>query len=246
MIIHCGDSFTLGIGCKPEYSYASLINQRFEVPLFNLGKNGSSHFTIYLQVEYALYLNPKLVIINTTGIDRLDWIKGDLPSPRRLRLTDVDYHSYNVDGECFYNKPSAIISRNPDYNPILFSEPVNGVDEYLHGRASPRLQSEPKIKLKLMVDYHGAFSEPAINGVVANGLLVLMARKLELAGINYVILSSSPELLKLLPEKNVLNIDLAGMAKQMPDSKGTGHISEIGHILAADTIQTHIIKHNLY
>jgi hypothetical protein len=51
-IIHCGDSFTFGVGCEnpDETSYASLVAAELQAESINLSRSAGSNYVVYLQV----------------------------------------------------------------------------------------------------------------------------------------------------------------------------------------------------
>jgi len=193
-----------------------------------------------------LRFNPSLVIINSTGVDRLDWLAEGKTTNSKPSLLDINYHSYNVDDECLHNDPKAIVAEHPSYAPKYFSEPITGIAEHLDRHPITRLKAEPKDKLKKLVDHHASLSVDPFNRILANSLLVTMGKLLDNFGANYIILSDNIKLAQILPEQNILPINLADLALELPDSRGTGHISESGHIMVANHLQQHISKYNLY
>ena len=81
-IVICGDSFSIGIGCRDlnNEPYGSLLSKELNMPLVNLAKGSSTNLSIYLQAKYVvdnLTDKTEIVLVSNTSYDRVNWFPLD-------------------------------------------------------------------------------------------------------------------------------------------------------------------------
>ena len=239
-VIHCGDSFTLGVGCdKPEHSYAAQFSHHLGAPFVNLAKTGASSYVIYLQVMQAIQQQASFVLINTTTPWRTEWIKEG-HNPPQLSLFDVNYHEYNGD-------VGSPIQQDPRYNPILFSETITGLHEFKEGRTNnyARLKAEPLGKIQTIIDYFGSIQADPILEAQCSAMINLGCSALQRHGIPFVVLANRwcASLAAVLDPANFLAVDFIEVSHRWPDPYGTLHTSSHGHKVVFDQLAQHYHEH---
>ena len=68
LIVTCGDSFTQGEGLSEKtQAYPYLLQKHLNAELINLAQSGASEYLITAQVEEAVKLKPKLIVVGHTS-----------------------------------------------------------------------------------------------------------------------------------------------------------------------------------
>ena len=96
LIVATGCSFSNGLIDRNTVSmqepYGKLLSDRLQYDFINLSQGGSSNYHIAKQVEYAIGLNPSLIIIGATTHKRVDtYLRSDDKLEHRPTLSDFNY-----------------------------------------------------------------------------------------------------------------------------------------------------------
>ena len=75
-LVVCGCSWSSRDPVYPNFEYGYLVAKKLGYNYINLARCGMSNFGIRLQIDYALkHLDPDLMIINATGVNRFEILK---------------------------------------------------------------------------------------------------------------------------------------------------------------------------
>ena len=75
-LVVCGCSWSSRDPVYPNFEYGFLVARKLGYNYINLARCGMSNFGIRLQIDYALkHLNPDLMLINATGVNRFEILK---------------------------------------------------------------------------------------------------------------------------------------------------------------------------
>lgn len=225
-LIHCGDSFTFGVGCEnpDETSYASLVADKLQAESINLSRSAGSNYVVYLQVLKALELNPDFVLVNTTSTDRIEWVSDNAVLDRPISIEQFSY--LNVD------KPS-FVSRLPNYKPNILCDQIYGLQ-------NPRYNDQNPERLNTVLQYSTIMMDGGIKRDYDSGLIVLAVELLKNAGIPYVVLAGDYLYEHLRFIGPLLYINFFELAAKYPDRFGTTHCSEIAHKIVANQVIQYI------
>lgn len=85
-----GCSLTYGIGLPQKYTWASLLSEQLDLPVYNLGIPGSSGDTCYRVIKhYVPLLKPKFVVVCEPDISRLEIFISQQPYIHLLNMPDL-------------------------------------------------------------------------------------------------------------------------------------------------------------
>lgn len=249
-LVICGDSFNAGIGCRDlkTQPYGVVLAAKLGMELVTLARGSSSNFTTHMQANFAAQMNPlpDVVIIGSTSWDRVEWLaegKDHVPYP--MTSASLNYHMYPPHhGTNWDNKQQPIpffMDGRADYNPVILSEQVGGIDDYLQtlkrndGSANyyARLHKEPKAKLELITRYYTEIFDGPIKKHYDAGILLKAYMTVKKKGIRCIVLSDDPELLSLIPAEDIHCMNWFTLSKTYPDTIGSMHASEEAHDLVA-------------
>jgi len=253
-LIVCGDSFNIGIGCRDlrKEPYGSLLAESTSRKLTNLAKGSSTNLSIWLQVKYAVYnLNANendIVLVNETSSERFNWFPEGKSSSAELSNLDVNYHDYPPYGNDTYVTHQLDIhpmQDNPNYKGDMITENVAGVIDYLdrfvawdqRGRYYNRLVDEPLSKLKLIRDFYATIYDENISHLQSRSLMVMCHALLRNKNLKHVMLIPNPHPCRdVILSENLLQFSWGELTTKYPDTIGSGHSSEQGHIEAFEMI----------
>jgi len=231
-IVHCGDSFTAGVGCYDPnvQSYARLVSDYFGSQYTNLAKPGASHFVIYLQSLFAVGLSPDVVVLNTTSPDRTEWILDQAEVRRPLSADQVSFQGF-MENE-FFTKSST-------YNPVLVSDQIHAI------RPSHKYPDEPNVKLTQIRNYLTTVFDETIKRDYDVGIVGLAYQGLKLKGIRCVVLAGIlyEPLTQLIVPQDLIHVDFFKLSKDYPDALNTCHCTPEAHGLVSAKIIENITKH---
>jgi len=94
LIIATGCSFSNGFVDRNtvQKSYGELLSHRLGYDFINQSQGGASNYHIAKQIEYAIGLNPSLIIVGATTHKRVDtYLKSDDKLGHRPTLSDFNY-----------------------------------------------------------------------------------------------------------------------------------------------------------
>lgn len=210
-IVFCGDSFTIGTGCTHKsLSYSGLIADHFASPYLNLAHGGASNYTIFLQFLYACELHPDHIIVNTTSVDRTEWLDKPVDGP--LHASQIAYFEDNHH-----------FSNDPHWEQIIMSSPIYNLN-HTYGH---------KPYTGLIESYHLLVEQPSIKKYYDAGLIAQIA---QYQAISTIILAQDELFPLLVNSPRIVNIDFFNLASTDPDTLGSGHCSENSHAIVASQI----------
>ncbi len=253
-LVICGDSFSAGIGCVNmlEQAYGALLAKHFNLNLITLARGSASNYAIFLQAMAAADMDdlPELVVIGQTSYDRIEWVKEGAEPGWHHTLGNLNYHMYPPHhmAQPHHDKPLPFHLRgNPSYKPYILTEQIGAIDHYLDGYKKhqnmgyyARLSSEPLDKLKLIRDYYVKIFDGGIKRDYDNGLIVQSYNYLKKKGIKTIILSCEEKIKKFIDEEDLVWQDWGHMVQLYPDTIGSLHTSDLGHLDTANRIIGHI------
>ena len=257
-LIVCGDSFNIGIGCHNLHTepYGSLLAEQTNRKLVNLAKGSSTNLSIWLQVKYAveeLGTNENdIILVNETSSERFNWFPEGKSSNTELSNLDVNYHDYPPYGNDTYithRLDSHPMQDNPNYKGTMITENVAGVIDYLdnfvsrgahhyqRGRYYNRLVDEPLAKLKLIRDFYTSVYDEHLSRLQSRSLMVMCHTLLRNKNLKHIMLIPNPYLYRdLILNENLMQLSWGELTMKYPDTVGTGHSSEQGHVEAYENV----------
>lgn len=249
-LVICGDSFNAGIGCTDLQTqpYGVLLAEKLGMELVMLARGSSSNFTTHMQANYAAQMDPRpdVVIIGSTSWDRVEWLaEGNDHVPYPMIASSLNYHLYPPHHGAHWDnsgKPAPFfMDGRPDYNPVVLSEQVSGIDDYLQTLKRKdgsenyykRLHNEPKAKLELITRYYTEIFDGPIKKHYDAGILLKAYITVKKQGIRCIVLSDDAELLSLIPREDIHHMNWFTLSQTYPDTIGTMHASEEAHDIVA-------------
>ncbi len=253
-LVICGDSFSIGIGCRDlaNEPYGQLLSKELGLPIINLAKGSSTNLSIYLQAQYVveeLKDTTEYVILGHTSYDRLDWFPSDWTPEGNLSLTDVNYHQYPPYGvNSYMTQIPHPLENDINYSGKMFTENVMGIIDFWETRGAAnkkildtdyyhRFKHEPTYRMKMLYDWGIHVMHPAIERLKGISNMVLAHSLLRSANIKHLLLTYEPgEYNKYMPSENLAYVDWGKLSNDFPDDLPTLHTSAAGHLVVADTI----------
>ena len=262
-LIVCGDSFNIGIGCHDLRTepYGSLLAARSGRTLVNLAKGSSTNLSIWLQVKYAVYnLNANendVILVNETSSERYNWFpEGIGELGRELTNLDVNYHDYPPYGKWSYLPEQHMthpMNDHPNYTGTMITENIAGVIDYLdrflargedqRGKYYNRLVDEPATKLKLLRDFYTSVHNDQISQIQSQALMTMSHSLLHNKNIKHIMLLPNFQAYRdIVLEQNKMHLSWGELTTKYPDTVGSGHASEHGHVEAFEMILNKLIE----
>jgi len=259
-IIVCGDSFSIGIGCRDLLNdpYGCLLSKELNMPLLNFAKGSSTNLSIYLQAKYAvdnLLDKAEFVLVSNTSYDRVNWFPIDhkFTSPE-ITNADVNYHEYPPYGKHSYiqllENP---MKDEPKYNGKMFTENYRGIIDYWENYRSKdkesgyyhRFINEPKERTKTMYEFAALVHEDRIERLNSIGVLTMAHLLLKRAGIKHLMLTHEvEEYKKFMDIENLVNVNWGELSVMYPDELKSLHTSEQGHKVVFETVLSKLKENN--
>jgi len=263
-IIICGDSFSIGIGCKDllKDSYGPLLAKHYGRDLLNFAKGSSTNYSIFLQAKYAIenIKDIDLLIISDTCPHRVNFFKHteqlsrakDMWAHPPLTNLDVNYHEYPPYGEGTYHQIIPHPYRgNPGYKGTLNTENWHGVVEYCenfernkNSTYYSRFKGD-KERLFLLLQYYLEVFDIGIQTSYDEGILLLAYNIAVGKGIPTLVAAEKDTLASIIKKSDYVNLSWGELAREYPDDLKTFHTSEEGHKKAFSTVANHIDKYKL-
>ena len=231
-IIACGCSWTYGAEwdmltdelkfdrpvSEKFTDYATILgNKHLNADTINLARPGSSNYAIAVQLEYALTLNPDLILFNITTPERIDVLEPNKKLTSKVKIQNFDYTLF----------PNEYVG-----------ETTNEIDSGPHIRAFMRAQAgEKKFQgiADFLLDYHSYFIKEDQDRLLVLGALSI----LEKSKIPYVCVNFSP-LFQNNELDHTITISWKTMCESFPLIKDPYHFSSKGHEYLADRIYEQI------
>lgn len=263
-IVICGDSFSIGIGCKDllKDPFGPLLARHYGRDLLNFAKGSSTNYSIFLQAKYAIenIKNIDLLIISDTCPHRINFFKGkeqlrrakDMwahPPPTNL---DINYHEYPPYGEGTYHQ---IIPHpykdNPEYKGILNTENWHGIVEYCENFERNENSTYynkfegDKERLFLLLQYYLEIFDIGIQTSYDEGVLLLAYSLAVGKGIPTLVAAEKHTLASVIKQSDYVNLSWGRLSLEYPDDLKTFHTSEKGHQKAFSIVADHIDRYEL-
>ena len=223
-IIGCGCSFTYGyakvrvdnsgrlIPARVE-DYVTKVANRLGSESINLSRPGASIYAIVKQIEYAITLDPSLVIIGTTTPLRVDFSFPETKLNRCPTINDFDYGNYET------KKFIGSYKRNIISTPIMLL-----------------LENLPQDKrFDEIFKYHSTYTNEFLKKDQDRFMLLGAFSLLNKKNIPYICVDFA-ELINQDDAVNSISYDWRGLNDQFPSSHDSVHFSEDGHEFLANEI----------
>lgn len=84
-VVAFGDSIIEGLGAKPDQDFVSILEDRLNIPILNLGHRGDTTLTATLRLTEVLSHNPEIIILSLGGNDVLQGVDVE------QRFRNLDY-----------------------------------------------------------------------------------------------------------------------------------------------------------
>ena len=259
-IIVCGDSFSIGIGCRDLLNepYGCLLSKELDMPLINLAKGSSTNLSIYLQAKYVvdnLADNTEIVIVSNTSYDRVNWFPLDHTfTKHEITNADVNYHQYPPYGKDTYiqilENP---LKDDPNYTGKMFTDNYRGIIDYWETYRSKdkpsgyytRFIDEPKERTKTMYDFAISVHEDRLERLNSIGVLTMAHVLLKRAGIKHLMLTYEvAEYNKFMDLENLVYVDWGRLSLDYPDDLPSMHTSAAGQKVVFDTVLSKLKENN--
>jgi hypothetical protein len=207
----CGCSFSTGFYAKsrkplirgkntpyPEI-FCKILNRSYT----NLAFNGASNYAIAKQVEYAITLHPKLIIVNVTTPMRIDWTRPEYrltqaPTLKDIVFNDVPEHPLKPTGSSIRSLPisSFIAMGNPD---------------------------------RIFIEYVTEYVDPYIKADSDRLLVLGMLSLLTNSGIPFIVVNFSEEIgQNIFP--GIHDMSWKELADNFSISTDEAHFNQVGHL----------------
>jgi hypothetical protein len=238
-IIGCGCSFTYGYvripppGTPPGKNSAFTIPSRIEdyvtklstyigAKAINIARPGASNYAIAKQIEYAITLNPSLVIIGATTPERVDFSFPETDFKNHPTINDFDYSK--CDNKKFIDSYKENIVSMPIINlpeRVVYDKRFIEIFEYHTTYTNPFIKKDQD-RLTLL----GAFS-------------LLSSKNIPYECVDFA------ELFRPNDIVNYISFDWRGMNKRFPSKHDIKHFNEDGHSFISGEIQRWMHNHNI-
>lgn len=247
-LVVCGDSFSIGIGCRnlKTEPYGSLLAKEMGLNLINYAKGSSTNFSIYLQVKYAIenVKDIELLILAPTCHYRTEFFTKDVQyDDTKIPIIDntcVNYHQYPPYGENTY-LPDQILphpmSNDNRYNPVMYTENFHGIFDFLNLMENNtnsgyyrRYENEDIKRIQLLRDYYIDIYHTEIQKWYDIGMINMAHTLLLQNSIPHLIIDSDPSLLEIIPPKYTCLVNWGLLSAKFPDDIPTKHTSYEGHL----------------
>lgn len=224
-IVSCGCSITHGyyvINNQSAYltAYPEVFAHKHNHEIINLAKPGSSNYFIAKQIEFAVTLNPDLLVVGFTSPYRFDYHERDTEHlNRRPTIKDWEYKSM---GKTKYTNETGILNSNP----------------------IPRLVTFPH--KKEFVEYSLKYVDPSMSADKERYVILGMLKKLDSFNIPYVCIDWLNVLDYDETPNNVCRIMSWKTYGDRFGNDGGGHFNQQGHDYAAVELEEFISQNKLW
>ena len=259
-IIVCGDSFSIGIGCRDLLNepYGQLLSKELDMPLINFAKGSSTNLSIYLQAKYVvdnLADKAEIVLVSNTSYDRVNWFPLDYTfTGSEITNADVNYHEYPPYGKHSYMQLlENPMKDDPKYNGKMFTENYRGVIDYWENYRSKdkesgyyhRFINEPKERTKTMYEFAASVHDDKIERLNSIGVLTMAHSLLKRAGIKHLMLTHEvAEYNKFMDLENLVYVDWGRLSLDYPDDLPSWHTSFEGQKVVFNNVLAKLKENN--
>ena len=228
-IIACGCSWTYGAEwnmltdelkfdrpvSEKFTDYATIVGNKYlNADTINLARPGASNYSIAVQIEYALSLNPDLIIFNITTPERIDVLERNKKLSGKVRIQNFDYTLF----------PNEHIG-----------ETTNEIDSGPHLRTMMRAQAgEKKFQgvADFLVDYHSYWIKEDQDRLLVLGTFSILNK----SKVPYMCVNFYPPLFPNNDLENTISISYTKMCELFPLVRDPYHFSSKGHEYLADRV----------
>ena len=235
-IIGCGCSFTYGyasgnilIPSKDNIvkhsrsnlpsrieDYVTKLSNHLGTESVNLAIPGASNYAIAKQIEYAITLDPSLVIIGTTTPLRIDFSFPEKNLGIHPTISDFDYSKY--ESKKFI----------PNYKKNIISTPILSLpDRFVYDK-----------RFVEIYDYHVMYTNENLKKDQDRFMLLGAFTLLNNKNIPYICVDFTDLMIKD-DTVNVIAYDWRELCKRFPSKNDTLHFNEDGHSFLANEILKH-------
>lgn len=236
-IIGCGCSFTYGYANASIYTpskdqlfkhskftipsrvedFVTKLSTRIGAESANLARPGASNYAIAKQIEYAITLDPSLVIIGTTTPLRIDFRFPERKLSSIPKINDFDYSKY--ESKKFI----------PNYKENIVSIPIVCLpDRFVHDK-----------RFVEIFEYHTTYTDEYLKKDQDRFMLLGALNLLKNKNIPYICVDFT-DLMSTDDTANVIAYDWRELCRQFPLKNDTLHFNEDGHSFLASEISKHI------
>lgn len=250
-IISCGDSFMTPVH-GPTYEgthFTEIVAKSLGANLIAFARSGMSNGGICLQIEVAINAKPDLIIIGTTGSDRIEFKLRD-GDENRLPLQSFFYYSY--DGLGGFKLPKDQIPHykwHKNSSPTLAAEPIVTFLDYPGSDIKPAYESMPDIaeKNSAIQEWFKQLYHPAWKRKLDLWGYSAVISKLQQSGIPYII---ACEWLAIdyptIPEANTLSKKFKPYMEKCPGYDPGYHTPVDVQKQLASMMLEHISQHKIF
>lgn len=215
----CGCSFSTGFYFKNKEPlipgkntpYPEILCKLRLWSYTNLAFNGASNYAIAKQVEYAITMHPKLIMVNITTPMRMDWtIPGyrltQAPTLKDIVFNDVPEHPLKPEGSSIRSLPisSYIAKGTPD---------------------------------RIFVEYVSEYVDPYLKADSDRLLVLGMLSLLEKSGIPFIVVNFSKEIGgNIFP--GIHDMPWQEVSSKFPINTDAAHFNHLGHLHIATKLTT--------
>lgn len=215
----CGCSFSTGFYKKnvnplvpgKNNPYPEIFCNLKHLSYINLAFNGASNYAIAKQVEYAISMHPKLIVLNITTPMRIDWTRPEYrltypPTIKDIVYNDVLTHPLNPEGSAIRSMPIStyLALGNPD---------------------------------RIFVDYMYEYVDPRIKADSDRLLILGMVSLLTKSNIPFIAVNFAKEIGRdVFPE--VYDVFWQDMRDKFTISTDDAHFNQTGHVYLAKKLET--------
>jgi len=249
-LVICGDSFSIGIGCKDlnNEPYGSLLAKKLNLNLINLAKGSSTNLSISLQIKHAIenISNIDMLLIAPTCYHRTEWFPEDADIRKPLNNLNTNYHQYPPYGEGTYiNLLEHPMKNDSRYTGEMLTENWHGIIDFVDNILDKNIKDSNYFKkfkkerperMRLLKQYYLEFFDARIQrhydmGVIIKSHVLLCNKK-----INNYILTHDHDFNEYIPSENLIYVNWGDLSIKYPDPLGSLHTSFEGHIQVYNNI----------
>lgn len=239
-IIGCGCSFTYGYvsdvvdipinGKNYKYNstsriedYVTKLSTHMGAEAINLARPGASNYAITKQIEYAITLDPALVIIGVTIPLRIDFSFLETDFKNQPTINDFDYS--RCDNKEFIGS----------FKENIVSMPITSLPERI---VYDKRYAE-------IFEYHSIYTNRSIRQDQDRFMLLGAFSLLNSKNIPYICVDFAELFIRPDEIVNYISCDWREIVNRFPLKNDKSHFNEDGHSFISDEIQRWIHNHNL-
>ena len=251
MIITCGDSYMTPVYGE-EYGdthFTQIVANTLGHELIAFARSGMSNGAICLQIEAAITAKPDLIIVGTTGPDRIEIaVNSPADSNTRLPLQSIFYYSYDKDNNFKLPQEGVPWYRwHKNSNPTLVSEPIITFLNFQNNRVNPAYQTLPDMdnKTNSVKQWFENLYHPAWKHKIDSWCLSAVMAKLQASGIPYIVAHEWLKIDLSIPDKHTISKKFKTYTREIPAYDPGYHTTVGAQQQMAKLVLAHINQHNL-